>query len=508
MYVGKAKHLRKRVSSYFKQTTRLSVKIARLVEQVSSIDYVATQNEEEALVLENQFIKAYHPKYNTQLRDSKTYPYLKIDLRDPFPRLIKTRLRLPDKALYYGPFVSGRYLEDILTLVRENFLLRRCKKLPKKKEPCLYYHMSACVGPCIGKITQENYRQRIREVRLLLEGKYSKLLKQLTDEMALASDSLEFERAQKCKDRLEAVKSLQAKQRVEDLDSEVKADIFIVLSFQDQHVFSAFRIREGCIVAQSNFDLSPGEADTEPEMLVHGIEQYYGTTEDWPDEIVTELSLSDEDFIKQLDQKKVRLAVVSTQVQLRLVEMLRENAYHALKRQLVSKQAINFEEAANQIKKELLLSHTPRLIAGVDISHFGDSHIVASMVSFRDGVPEKSLYRKFNIRSVPYNDDVASIREVVYRIFRKSSSISRPDLLLIDGGKGQLGAALEALALAGVVDQDLVALAKKEEILYLPANKEGVKLDKNHVGLKILQQVRDEAHRFALNFQKTKRTLS
>ncbi len=503
IYVGKAKHLKKRVSSYFKENASLAPKIKQLVSKVCSIDYVTTQTEKEALILENRYIKQNNPKYNTRLKDSKTFPYLKLSLKEEFPRLVKTRVREEDKALYFGPYVSERYLDSIQNIIAQYFNLRRCRRL--KKDACLYFHLEVCSAPCIGRISETSYAQLLKDVVLLLEGKYMKLQEIITQKMYAASADLKFESAQNYKNQLEAITDLHEKQHVEAVNSAKDFDYFLLLKFHEHYIVQIFRIKNGYLVQNYSFDVSEGVEISDEDLLTNSILQFYLDFTDLPHEIIVEQEIYNQDFINIFTEKKVKIKLAVEAEQIQVMEMLKQNAYHTLNRKLIVKEEYVYEDIAKKMKQELGLRKIPQRIIGVDISHLGGENIVASMVTFYRGVPEKNFYRKFNIKTVAFNDDYASIKEVVSRIFKNITTDYRPDLVLIDGGLGQLNAALEALTELGIENQDICSLAKKEEIIYLPDNKERVQLERTNIGLKILQQVRDEAHRFALNFQRTKR---
>ncbi len=504
LYVGKAKNLRKRVIQYFKPTSPLAPKIAVLVEQIAHIDYVVVQNEVEALVLENQFIKSHDPKYNTRLKDSKTYPYLKIDLSEPFPRLIQTRIRKVDKALYFGPFVSGYLLSELMSVIRDHFHLRRCKKIPKRNIPCLFYHMGRCSAPCIDKITVEDYQVWIKEIAMLLEGRYGKLIASVHEQMSRASDALNFEKAAQFREQLKAVEQLRDKQRVESLTRDDNLDVFLVMMFDDYVILQVFRVVEGCLVQNFSFDMETASIEEKGDVLAMGVMQFYHEQSDVPSRVIVDHE--PEGLRGWLAERNMKLSLASSSsAEGNLMDMLRQNAFHVMKRKLITKEGLSYDQVSKKLADDLGLSKRPRRIIGIDISHLGGTQIVASCVSFMDGIPDKEEYRKFNIKTVAYNDDYASIAEVVTRVAKRFIPKHSPDLILIDGGLGQLHAAMEALRQLEVKELDILSLAKKEEIVYLPTRPNGVKLDHQHSGLKILQQVRDEAHRFAVQFQRHKR---
>ena len=503
LYVGKAISLRRRVSSYFKANALHSPKIANMVQLVSSIDFVVTKNETEALVLENHYIKAYMPKYNTRLRDQKTYPYLKITSEE-FPRLLTTRKRLADRARYFGPYVSSWGMGLILETIREHFPLRRCKKLVRGKGPCLYYHIQKCQAPCIGKVDKEQYQKWIEDIIYILEGKYGKLFSKLDRQMKEFSAALEFEKAALIRDQLDAIRILKEKQAVENLDSTKNYDYFMLLPFDEHAVLQVFRIKEGCLIQTISFELDTGIESSEDQLL-SAVLQFYEENLDWPDEVVLSMMPESQTFIDVCLEHKTKVVSAQQPKYEVLMDSVRENAFHSLKRTLLHREDIAYENISAELKHSLRLSLFPKTIMGVDISHLGGEDIVASAVLFEQGVPQKSGYRRFNIKTVAYNDDFASIAEVVTRLCKAWKKEGRPDLILIDGGLGQLHSAMTAMKQSDMEIKNIVSLAKKDEILYSPDNNDGVKLDQRNSGLKLLMQVRDEAHRFAITFQRSKR---
>jgi excinuclease ABC subunit C len=507
LYVGKAKNLKKRVTSYFYTAKIHSPKITQLVKVVRTVDFIVTSTEKEALVLENNSIKKYQPRYNTRLKDNKNYPYLKINLAESFPRVIKTRKKGKDKAKYFGPYTSMKQLQYLLDLINEYFGLIRCKSIKGITEPCLYYHINRCSAPCIGKISKNDYGEGISDVILLLEGSYDHLLGELEQKMQQASNLLEFEEAAYYKHKIDSINDLKERQKVDQVNSHRNYDYFVSASFMDTNLMQVFRIKEGHLVQNYCYDLAVGDGDDRQDSLSQGILQFYADHLDFPHEVVVEDLLEDPDLISFMKDRKVSLHQTKKGDKKELMNMLRQNVYFSLKRQLHVSGEINYVEIQKRLKDSLHLKKAPQSIIGIDISHLGGTNIVASKVHFQEGIPHKNYYRRFNIKTVLDNDDYASIYEVVYRLFSKFKKSERPDLVLIDGGIGQLRAALKALSACHVKGQEILSLAKKEEIIYLPYQEDGVRLDKDHSGLKLLQRVRDESHRFAIGFQRSKRHL-
>lgn len=502
IYVGKAKNLKKRVSSYFHKKDH-SLKIKNMVAKVDALEYILTDSEEEAFILENKYIKDNQPRYNTRLKDSKTYPYIKIDLKDKFPTVQKVRQRIDDGALYFGPFVQGKLFNSLLELIKKNFLLRRCRKL-KLKEPCLYGHMGSCLAPCSGEVSEQKYSQIISDVIVLLEGRYPELSEVLVSRMKKASSELNFEIAGEIKKQLDSLELLMSDQKIDVFPAKSRIDMFVLSNYLDKYILLSFRIKKGFMYAQYAFEVDSFLVEDKHEIMTSAIIQFYDKYQDYPHEIVFDEYPTD--YLKSfLDEKKIKYRQRLSPAQQELLVMLKKNSFFAVKRSLHQKSVIDYGSIALALKESLGAIKLPLSVVGVDISHLGGVNIVASAVYYKEGIPQKNYYRKYNIKSVDFNDDYASMYEVVKRMFGVKRASLRPDLLLIDGGKGQLNASLKALEDLNVKDQEVISLAKKEEIVYSFKHMEGIKLDKSSEQLKFLQMVRDEAHRFAISFQRSKR---
>lgn len=504
LYVGKAKNLNKRVRSYFQKTDH-PPKIKAMVKKIADVSYILVDNEAEALILENRFIKEYYPKYNTRLKDSKTYPYIKISLQEKYPRLIKTRQVKKDNSLYFGPYVQGKFYKDLLDIIKDNFGLRRCKTL-SKKGPCLYYHLGACKAPCSFKITEQEYGQLVGDVIALLEGRYQELVDVLTNRMKQLSDELKFEEANAIKEQLKILSGLLISQRIEIFNLKKNVDMFVFVEHFNSIVFQVFRIKKGYLSQQFIHEVIVGEEHSMETIIAKAILQFYDIHQDYPDYVYCQDSFVDDELKVFLMDKKIKIYSRPSKDLIDLYEMLKKNSFYAVKRQINLKAEVDYPALSEELKLNLGLSLRPISIIGLDISHLSGENIVASCVFFEEGVPQKDRYRKYNIKTVIDNDDFASMYELTYRIFSKLNKDSRPNLVLVDGGKGQLSSVLKAFHDLEINNQDVCALAKKEEIIYLPFKDEGLKLDERNQGLRLLQMVRDEAHRFAINFQRRKRS--
>ena len=495
IYVGKAKDLRKRVTSYF--LTNRSAKTAALVRKVVNIEYIITGNEYEALVLENNLIKKYSPHYNISLKDGKSYPVIRIT-REPFPKVLKTRQIINDGSMYYGPYPNARMLEQYLDLIYKLFPLRYCSTpLKKRDKPCLYYHIKLCSGPCSGLIGEEEYGRYITTVRNLLEGKVDGLINQLHEEMNKASKELRFEEAATKRDQAETVKMISTDQQVQEF-SEENRDYAAIEMRGPLCTISLMQMREGQVIGRALY-----RAETfgdETETLLAFLIQYYADGLKLPQYLYVsheiEVDLIRRYFLERFGGTlEVSLPIEGKHY--RILRMARENATRDVEKRLKNK---DNTEALHLLKDLLGLEIEPLLIEGFDISHLQGRHTVASLISFRNGNPDKPNYRRYNIRSVEGRvDDYASIREAVARRYQKiiNERLERPDLLLIDGGHGQVNAARKVLDDLGIFDIPVIGLIEGSETIVFGDGREDLHLDHGNEALRLLIAVRDECHRFA-----------
>lgn len=504
IYVGKAVDLRKRVSSYF--LAGRDIKTQFLVQRIASIEFIITANEYEALVLENNLIKQWKPRYNVNLKDGKSYPVIRITA-DEYPRVFRTRRIIRDGSDYFGPYPDAKAVDRYLELIEKLFPLRKCKgKLKKRDAPCLYYHIGRCKAPCVGKVDAAEYGVEVDRVRKLLSGATEELTAELTAEMQSAAEALEFEKAASLRDSVAAIVTVEEGQQVQDFVEEAR-DYLAVATAGRFASFAVFQMRDGKLVGRELFgNVSPQD---EEELLLQFILQYYGPDRRPPEFLYLSNPVPKEllqEYFRAQGWTGVKIEVPAERRHASIIAMAAENASSdALRRQKASANLPALEE----LRLVLGLARLPRRIEGFDIAHLAGKHTVASLVSFYNGNPDKKNYRSFNIRSLKGEiDDFGAMREAIARRYTRilNDDLERPDLVLIDGGKGQLNAALDILRGLGLEDIAVVGLAKKHEELFLPGRSEPVSLPETAEALKVLQAVRDESHRFATSLSRRQRT--
>ena len=506
IYVGKAKNLKRRVSSYFLPNRDL--KTTCLVEKIDHIDYIITGNEYEALVLENNLIKKYTPHYNILLKDGKSYPVIRITNED-FPRIFKTRRIIKDGSKYYGPYAKLGELNTYLDLVAKSFPLRLCSgPLSKRKEACLYYHIGRCSAPCINKISKEEYGKYIRACEDFLSGDDASLIKQVEKEMYDASKRLDFETAAKKRDILEALKGVQSNQMVQDWNDEESKDYVAIEMRSYLTTISIMQFRNGSLIGKALYR-SESLGD-ETETLFSFIVQYYSDGESLPHEIYVSHEIDAsliERFFDENYSHRVKVLLPRDGKHYRILRLAQENATRDIEKRL--KETDN-TPALEILRKELSLERIPRHIEGFDIAQLSGKYTVASLIVFRDGNPSRSEYRHFSIKSLEGKiDDFESMREAVSRRYSRllAENAELPDLLMIDGGKGQVNAVLEILEALGIADRiPVIGLAKEHEELVPPRDGETIRLPHSNEGLRVLIAVRDECHRFATSFNQRMRS--
>lgn len=508
IYVGKAVILKNRVRSYFRPASQVSPKVRAINAHVASIETIVTASEMEALILECNLIKKYRPRYNIDLKDDKTYPYLKITVGEAYPRMVLTRRVLKDGARYYGPFADAGALRDTMKLIRTMFPLRHCRNLNAKR-PCLQYHLHRCLAPCTGKVPVSEYRQMVDAVLLLLDGKVTQLEKDLTAKMQQASDNLEFEAAARYRDSLLSLRKLAEKQKAttESGDRDV-----VGLAMDDSGVcVQVFFIRSGKILGRDSFFLDQEIGEPDGEVLGDFLKQYYHENHRPPREILVSAELADSDrtllgqWLSSLCEKPVNLLVPQRGLKHDLVLMAVNNAKKNLEERLRRGHASGQTglDAAEQLQKALGLAKPLERMDCFDISHNQGRETVASMVVFRDGVPSKKDYRRYKLRSTEGKpDDFKSMQEVVYRRYRDLEDL--PSLIIIDGGKGQLSSACEVIRGLGITPEEVpvIGLAKREEEIFKEGAHTSILLDKMSPALHLIQHIRDEAHRFAITYHR------
>ncbi len=523
IYVGKAKILRNRVRSYFQkghnsQRDRHDPKTKVMVAKIADLEVIVTDSEMEALILENTLIKKLKPRYNIDLRDDKSYPYIVVT-NEPFPRVYVTRRIKQDGSRYYGPYTDVKTMRYALKSIRNIFQIRSCKWFlveeaikRKKFKVCLDYHIGKCGGPCEGFITREEYNEMISQVERLLKGKTHDLIRQLTDEMKIHSDRLEFEKAGDIKKKIDAIRVYAEKQKMVSLDL-IERDIIAAVSEDDDGCGVIFKVRDGKLVGKQHFYLSNVSERTESDMVGTLIERYYINADYVPPEIYLSAEPNDMEFVDNLLRSKrggdVKIVVPTGGEELKLIRMCRANAKFMLDELKIQKEKSKetVPHTLQALQRDLHLPTPPRRIECFDNSNIQGSDPVASMVVFVDGKPRKSDYRKFKIRTVVGPDDFASMEEIIERRYTRviNEGSQLPDLIVVDGGKGQLSSAVDTLRRIGLPNEPIIGLAKRLEEVFVPEESESILLPRTSSALKLLQHIRDEAHRFAITFHRSLR---
>jgi excinuclease ABC subunit C len=533
LYVGKADVLRDRVRAYFGPT--LDVRHIRMVERAERVEFAVTGSISEAYLLEANLIKQHKPRYNIRLKDDKSYPYVKITLGEDFPRILRTRSLGDRSARYFGPFANAKSVDQSLDLLQKLFPYRTCKltiladgdgrgrtvppsALPGGR-PCLLFHLKRCTAPCVGNTTKDEYRATIDKSVLFLDGRYEPLARATRKEMESAAEQLEFERAAALRDRLTAIDRTLDRQEVHAY----KGDDFDVLAAsidEGDAVVQLFRVRDGTIVGRDHFALEGSEGAGPPEVIASFLRQHYSAATTLPPEIVTPTTLPEaeslESFLTERRGGPARLHVPQRGKKRHLAELAERNAKDALEQERVRWLADRgkTEVALRELQEALGLEGPPKRIECYDVSHVQGTSVVSSMVVFEDGRPAKSQYRRFRARIGDRNDDFTNMRETLKRRFIRSGGHGfavaarapdkgawpLPDLIILDGGKGQLSAGLAALAEAGRLQIPIAALAKEREELFVPNRPDPIVLPRTAQGLYLVQRIRDEAHRFAVTY--------
>ena len=526
IYVGKAISLKNRVRQYFQSSRNKGAKIEQMVTHISRFEYIVTDSELEALVLECNLIKEHRPKYNTMLMDDKTYPFIKVTVNEPFPRVMMARRMKKDKAKYFGPYTSAGAVKDTIELIRKLYHIRSCNRsLPKdigKERPCLNYHIHQCYAPCQGYISREEYRKSIDEVVRFLNGNYDPILKELEEKMLDASENLEFEKAIEYRELLASVQKIAQKQKITDTAGDDR-DIIAMASEGEDAVVQVFFIRGGRLIGRDHFYLKIAENDTKSEILSSFIKQFYAGTPYIPAELMLSEEIEDQEIIEEWlttrREHKVRLRIPKKGTKEKLVELAQKNAQMVLKN---DKERLKREEgrtigAVKELEKILGLTGIIRMEA-YDISNTNGFDSVGSMVVYEHGKPKRNDYRKFKIKSVQGPDDYASMNEVLTRRFehglreRQDESETGgfqafPDLIMMDGGRGQVNIALEVLEklnlhipVCGMVKDD----NHRTRGLYF--NNVELPIDRNSECFRLITRIQDEAHRFAITFHRQLRS--
>ena len=549
LYVGKASILRNRLRSYFGSLTGQPPKIRRMVSQLADFEFIVTDTEAEALILENTLIKRYKPHFNARLKDDKTYPYLKIDLTEDFPRVYITRQVAQDGARYFGPFATASSVRQTMDLIKKLFPYRSCTKTITGKDPrpCLEYYIHRCVAPCSGLATRDDYSEVIRQVILFMEGNTEAVTKELRRKMMDASAEMQFERAAVLRDQIRGIDRVVEEQQVKvEANPGGDTDIIAMAQGANETWVEVFFIRRGKLIGRDHFFME-GTQDEGPALVMsHFIRQFYQSALVIPPTILLQHSPDDRDLIRDwLKERRggaVQLACPQRGQRKKLLDVVAENAVQGLAQHRVKwlNNSDVLQQAMGELQEELSLPALPLRMECYDISHVQGTNLVGSMVVFQDGRPKPAHYRRFQIKTVAGVDDYASMQEMLRRRFKRLADARAeelagppppdddadtpvddkkggssgaawgipPDLVIIDGGKGHLSAALEVLLELGLDDLPLAALAKENEWLFVPHTSEPIALPRNSQGLYLVQRIRDEAHRFAITYHRNLRSKS
>ncbi len=503
IYVGKARSIRDRVLSYFQPTSDL--KVQNIMAEATSVDFILTDSEKEAAFLENNFIQKHQPKFNLRLKDDKSFPYLKVTVEERFPGVYLSRRVEADGARYFGPFSPARHARTTIHLLSKFFGLRTCEEtIPgRRTRPCLEYEMKLCSGPCVGAVSESEYKESVANALLFLEGKTEQLLDLLRQKMKEAAERMAFEQAAHWRDTIRAIEQIREKPKLISVGLE-NADIFGLARKGSEISIYVFFMRRGKVVESEEVIWEEKEPKETPVVLKEFLAEFYKAM-DIPDRVLVPFEPDNlAELVRWLEAKKgqrVRLVVPRSGRDKNLVELATRNAEVLLFKGRVEPEALSL------LQQELNLPRLPRRVEGFDISNTGGEETIGSLVVFVDTLPEKKDYRRYRVRSVSGPDDIASLKEVLERRYHRLAEEggSKPDLVLIDGGKGQLRAAEEVLERLNLGEIPVIALAKKEEIIYSRTHPDGLHLEATSPALKLLQFIRDEAHRFALSLHRKRR---
>ncbi len=521
IYVGKAVSLTNRVRSYFSPPSANtdptnSLKQQRLIPQIHDIDFIITDTEQEALILENTLIKKYHPRYNVRLKDGKTYPYLKIDMQNDWPSIRVTRSYTKDGSRYFGPFASASLLRKTIKTIKRIFPFRSCHKTltGKSSPPCLQYHMHRCLGPCAGNVSMEEYADVIKQVILFLEGKQEIVLKELKQKMKAASQSLHYEKAALYRDQIEAVENIIEGQKNATI---VKGEQDVIAFVQNNDIayFEIFFIRNNKITGRDFIVLDGVRDEEQGKVMTAFVKLYYSSAPAIPPNILLQYPLDEPDIIvewlSKLREASVSLSVPHRGAKKQLMDMVAENARQGFELyQLKKSMSLETMDTLTNLRELLSLKDMPARIEGYDISTIQGAYSVGSMVVFQKGVPRPQEYRRFKIKTVLGLDDFSMLQEVVRRRFEKYLAQDKkwntpPELILIDGGKGQLHAVCKVLNDLNVNTIPIIGLAKEREEVFVPDKSAPLNIPQTSKALHLLERVRDEAHRFAIGYHRSLR---
>lgn len=508
IYVGKAKNLRNRLRAYTGKAIAKDAKVEVVKARAVTFDFIVAESETEALILECNLIKEHRPRYNVKLRDDKKYPFIKVTLGEDFPRAYITRLVREDGSRYFGPYTDAKAIRRTLKLIRQVFPIRSCRTFKENGRPCLDFQIDRCLGPCCGAVTRDEYAGVIKQLCLFLNGRAEAVLSLLRDDMSRAARALRFEEAARVRDRIRDVEKAIQRQRVLTAQ-DVDRDVVAVARHSRLAVASVVRVRHGKLIACENCSLALSPGTSEEELIETFLKQFYSLSQHLPREILVDRELPDRTAIERWLTSKAGFTI-TCQAPKRgekklLGDFAKENAKLALMKALETRQP---PKLVAELRDALRLPRLPRLISAVDVSNTAGANAVGTVVSFLDGHADRSLYRRYRIRTVKGIDDYAMMREVVERHLRRlaEEGARYPDLLLVDGGRGQLSAATEGTHRARARGISLVALAKKEEEIFVPGRSRPVAIPEDSSAKKLLMRIRNEAHRFSVTYHRTLRT--
>ncbi|MEA2031159.1 MAG: excinuclease ABC subunit UvrC [candidate division Zixibacteria bacterium] len=518
IYIGKAKNLRNRVRTYFHSSANHTLRTAHMVAKVTDLELLLTDTEIEALILEANLVHEQKPHYNVDLKDDKHFPYIKVTTQEPFPRVLIVRRVEKDGATYFGPYTSSRHMRRTVDFLTHLFRIRSCNHvLPppkgKKVSVCLDYYIKRCDGPCEGHQTEEEYNEGVKSVLMVLSGKSKSLVEYLSERMKIASDALQYEEAALIRDQIEALESIRAKQKV-DTGERIDRDI-VAQSREGNHAVAVvMQIREGVLIGRQNFQLTARENHTDKDILRMFLMQYYGHQPNLPEELFLPYKFPDinlfAQWLKSQKGSRVKLLTPQIGVKVRLVDLAFRNAQLLLDELLIQKrkQSEHTSKMVTALKDVLKLNHSPRTMVCFDISNTGETDAVGSCVYFENGKPRKKEYRHFKIKDVRGQDDFQMMKEVVGRYFRRrlEERLNLPDLVVLDGGKGQLSSVRAELIQLDLNEQPVIALAKRLEEIFVPDVAGPIVIKKTSPALILLKRIRDEAHRFAITYNRKVRS--
>ncbi len=507
LYIGKALSLKKRVRSYFSGKTPSSARISSLVHEIIDIEWMITDSETEALILESNLIKYHHPHYNIQFRDDKSYPYIKLTISEFFPRLFLTRNPREDGSLYFGPYTNVKAAKRVLILISHFFRLRRCKeRFASRTRPCLNYYIKECYAPCVKKITREGYSSLVRSTSLFLQGHYQDLLRRLQEEMEEASLEEEFEKAATLRDCIRDIQKVSQSQKMVFFPGK-DIDLVDIAYEQENACVVVFLVREGKVIDRKHFLLDIKEKNQKEEIVTFFLKEYYARISFIPMRILIPNEIAGlkviQEWLSQRRGKKVKLEIPKRGNRLKLMQLVKKNAYLILQQERRGDK----EQALDQLKGYLELKKKPLLIEAFDISNTRGKEATGSVVVFEKGKPKRSAYRRFRIKEVDGIDDFAMLSEIIRRRYHRSLEEGRvlPHLILVDGGKGQVSSCLKVIKKLDLDFIPIIGLAKKFEEVYCPDSSLPLNFPSDSIALKLLQEIRDEAHRFAYSYHKKKR---